>query len=213
MIERGSAIVKGPWPQYKALALDDVCKITQNFLLDIAEMRKSILRVRKLFTKTIWPDQCDEQVKALREVSVAIQRFYKFLDTSERLPLIVCSRRYPLVKALHHIDTLLSELIILITAFRSNGWKLSGQSILQREEIQQKLEKLLQSWKEMQRNVHNFFNQLKILLGDRISSDRPLATILDFKTKKAVLPNLYHQPLDTATAEVQHQNEEVPVDL
>ena len=77
MTKRGSAIVKGPWPEYKALSLDDVYKITQNFLLDSAEMRKSILHVRKLFTKTIWPDQCAEQVKALCEVSVAIKRILR----------------------------------------------------------------------------------------------------------------------------------------
>ncbi len=141
MTKRVGAIVRGPWPESRTLSLDEVYKITQNFWSDIVEMRKSILRARKLLTKTIWPDQCDKQVKSLREVSLAIQGFYEFLDTGETLPLVVCSRRYPLVKALHHIDSLLNELILLISAFRSNGWTLSDQSILLREEIQQKLEK------------------------------------------------------------------------
>lgn len=213
MTKRRGSIVKGPWSESKVLSPAEVYNVTQNYWLDIVEMRKLVLSARKQFTKTIWPDQCDSVVTSLREMSLAMREFYELLDTSESLPLIVCSRRYPLVKALHQVDTLLSDLVLLISIFRCNSWMLSKQTILQHQEIRQKLEDLLQSWKEMQRNAHIFFNEMQKSLGDEIFSDRPLATILEFKSKKAVLAGLPHQSFDSTTAEVQRQNEEVPTDL
>jgi hypothetical protein len=213
MTKRRGTIVQGPWSESQVLSLSEVYKITQTYWSDIVVMRKSVLRARKLFTKTIWPDQCDDLIASLREMSLAIRAFYEFLDKSEPLPLLVCSRRYPVVKALHKVDALLSDLVLLIIIFRSNSWTLSKQAILQDQEIQQKLEKLLQSWKEMQRNAKIFFNQMQVSLGEEIVSDRPLASILEFKSKESVLTKSHHRSFDSTTAEVQHQNEEMPTDL
>ena len=213
MTKRRGLIVRGNWSKSQVLSPSEVYSITQNYWSDIAVMRKLLLSARKQFTKTIWPDQCNTIVASLLEISTVIREFYEFLDTSETLPLIVCSRRYPLVKALHQVDALLGDLVSLVTVFRSKSWVLSKQTILQSQEIQQKLEDLFQSWKKMQRYAYFFINQMQKSLGDEIINDRPLATILEFKSKKVVLGRLPHQSFDSTTAEIQHQNDEMQTEV
>ncbi len=57
-----------------------------------------------LYRKHIWPDQCERLLEKLEVISRQIRDFYRFLNMSDHLPLVVCPLRYPLVKSLRRIS-------------------------------------------------------------------------------------------------------------
>ncbi len=158
-------MVKGPWPEL-LYSIDEVRSITQRHWSEIAEMRKSLVHARKLFIsgERIWPDQCNAVIELLEILSRPIKDFYEFLDKSVQLPPIVCPLRYPLIMILHRLDAQLSELRLLIATFRSISWMPSQQTFMLLEAIQQTLEMLFQTWKEVQWNVKLFLDQTESIL-------------------------------------------------
>jgi len=155
-------MVKGPWPDL-TYSVDEVHNLTQEYWSANAKMRKYITHVRRFFMKekTIWPDQCEHIIEMLRTLSGSVLEFGEFLDKSEKLPSAICSIRYPLLMVLHRIDAQTRELGLLLASFSSNSWIPSQQSLLQLEEIRQSLESLSQSWKEAQRDVKLFLDQME----------------------------------------------------
>ncbi len=154
-------MVKGPWPDL-TYSIDEVRNFTQDHWSEIAQMRKFLVYIRRLFMKseTIWSDQSESIIELLKKIRQRIQAFSEFLEASERLPYVVCPLRYPLVMGLHQIDEQLKELWLLIAALSSSSsWTPSQQTLILLEEIQQHLEMIFQSWKEAQRNVKVFLDQ------------------------------------------------------
>jgi hypothetical protein len=188
MVKHASTIVKGPWLDSQELSLVEVQALTKNHWSNMTVVQKSISYARKLFNRrTVWPDQCDRLIGSLGSVSKQVREFYEFLDMNSLLPISVCALRYPVVKSLYNIDTLLDELILLIATFRGGSWLSSRQNIVLQQEIQGKLEKLLKGWQETRRHVQVFLDHTQALLHEEITVDDPKTNVVKFKSKEVDL--------------------------
>ncbi len=92
-------------------------------------------------------------IYTLNVISEPTQEFRRLLDSLAYLPVVVDSLRYSLMTTLYHVDTQINELTLLLTLFRSICRTSSRKVILQRQEIQRKLDRLLQRLKEVQERI------------------------------------------------------------
>ncbi|HEY6284428.1 MAG TPA: hypothetical protein VIX20_02090 [Ktedonobacteraceae bacterium] len=107
----------------------------------------------------IWPNQCNHVRNSLLKLGNPLQSFYELLDT-DRLPAEAIPFRYSLIIPLHHIDNLMDELILLITAFRAVCRTSSRDAMIRRREIQRKLGELEQGIEDILQNVDRMLIQV-----------------------------------------------------
>ncbi|HZU69944.1 MAG TPA: hypothetical protein VFA09_21925 [Ktedonobacteraceae bacterium] len=190
MAKQMGTLVKGRWPETRMLALIEVHELIQMHWSKLAGMQSAMANARELFThrKNIWPDQCERLLEKLDIISKLTQDFYGFLNMSDQLPLVVCPLRYPLVKSLHRIDIFLHELHLLILVFTSSRQNTPRQAQQKQMEIQQKLDYLLQEWREAQHHVEILLGQIEGSLQDKVSESHSHKKPLKFKAKKDPLP-------------------------
>jgi hypothetical protein len=152
--EMGNVII-GPWSRSVRFPLDEFLAQAQSYQTDIMATQPSVLEAKDLFCEEegIWSDQCDYLINTINTISEPIQEFCKLLDSLARLPVVVGSLRYPLMKTLFHAEQQINELILLLTLFRSICRTSSKKMILQRQEIQRKLELLVQSLELIDQHV------------------------------------------------------------
>jgi hypothetical protein len=100
--------------------------------------------VREFFQKEeeISADQCDLLRESILTVRTPVQDFCRLLDSPSELPLAVVPFRYSLIMALHRVDYLANDLMILTTRFREVCNTLSKDTLKRRQEISQKLDEL-----------------------------------------------------------------------
>jgi hypothetical protein len=151
-----------PHQKTARLSLSDFLAQLQAYQDDIMQIHSQVLRAYNLFGQSgIWADQIDRATQMLQTMGENTKTFCDLLSPLALLPDIVGPLRYPLIKMLYHIDMLISDLIGHLALFRPNCRTSSRKTITQRQEIQRKLELLLQSLKEV--------NQIAELLPERIA--------------------------------------------
>ncbi|HAT44312.1 MAG TPA: hypothetical protein DEV72_03680 [Ktedonobacter sp.] len=143
------------FPKPSRLSLSGFIMQTKKYCAELASTQSSVLSAQELFSEggDIWPDQCDGIIHSIHTMSEPVQKFCELLDSFAHLPIAAGSLRYPLIRTLHSIDELLSDLTLLITLFRTNCRTPSKQAIVRRQEIQRKLELLVQSIEEIGHNI------------------------------------------------------------
>jgi hypothetical protein len=118
-------------------------------------------------------------------VSKRVREFYEFLDTNTLLPISVCALRYPVVKSLYKLESLLDEVILLAETLRGSSWLTSRQNFVLQQESQEKLEKLLKGWQEIRRCVQVFLDQMQGLVEEETAVEHPRDNVLKFKSREA----------------------------
>lgn len=102
--------------------------------------------VREIFQKEeeISTDQCDLLRESILTVRIPVQDFCRLLDSPSELPLAVVPFRYSLIMALHRIDFLANDLLILTTRFREvcHTLSTSKDTLKRRQEINGKLDEI-----------------------------------------------------------------------
>jgi hypothetical protein len=102
--------------------------------------------VREFFQKEedICADQCDLLRESTLSVRIPVQDFCRLLDSPSELPLAVVPFRYSLIMALHRVDFLANDLLILTTRFREvcHTLSTSKDTLKRREEISRKLDEI-----------------------------------------------------------------------
>lgn len=107
----------------------------------------------------IWPDQCNQVRNSLLKLGNPLQSFFELLDI-DYLPAEVIPFRYSLIIPLHHINNVMDELILLITAFRAVCRTSSRDAMIRRREIQRKLSELEQGIEDILQNVDRMVIQV-----------------------------------------------------
>jgi hypothetical protein len=100
--------------------------------------------VRELFKneEEIGLDQCDLLKTSIINLRKPVEDFCRLLDPHSDLPMEVVPFRYSLIMALHRIDYLANDLVIIITLYRKVCHTTSRSMLLRRQEINRKLDEL-----------------------------------------------------------------------
>jgi hypothetical protein len=122
-------------------------KRAQGNQANIKTMLNAVLYSKEVFmSPDILPSQCDRIVSALHMIQESVR---DLLDVTARIPSTLSHLRYPLVRELHKVDNLLSDLALIIPLFRADSQNTSYQSIEQQRDIQRKFDSLVQGYKDM----------------------------------------------------------------
>jgi hypothetical protein len=127
----------------------------------LKESRDAVSDASNLFSREedIWPNQCNHVRNSLVKLSNPLQSFYELLEP-DHLPDEAVPFRYSLLIPLHHIDDLMDELVLLITAFRAVCHNSSRDAMIRRREIRRKLGELEQGIEEILQNVDKMLIQV-----------------------------------------------------
>lgn len=98
-------------------------------------------------------DLCSSILVTVQRMSTLVKELYGFLEKSLHLPSVVVPLRYQLIITLHHSDKLASELIFLITSFRSVSQTPPAQVITLLQEFQRLLILLMHSSEEILEDI------------------------------------------------------------
>ena len=113
-------------------------------------MLDAILYSKEVFQSPgILPSQCDRIVSALHMIQEPVR---DLLDITARIPSPLSHLRYPLIRELHKVDSLLSDLTLLIPRFRADSQTIH-QPLEQRHDIQRKFDSLVQGYKDLSREL------------------------------------------------------------
>lgn len=156
------------FPKPTRLPLNDFIMQVQKYGTQLTSTHVAVVSAQKLFSEggDIWPDQCDRIIDSMHTMDEPVQKFSELLNSFVHLPIAVGSLRYPLIRTLYRIDELINGLTLLITLFRSTCRKPSKQAVIQRQEIQRKLELLVQSIEEIKNNINTLPE--KILYEEKV---------------------------------------------
>ncbi len=114
----------------------------------------------------VWPDQCDHIVRSLRSMRKPVQNFYELLDTDSPLPRAIDPLRYRLLVKLRHIERLLYEDVTpRVQTFRANCCTSSLQTMMQRQDVESRLETFLQDSKEALVKIEILIDQVRFVEG------------------------------------------------
>ena len=153
-------VVNGTWIELSRLSLGQFSKLIRNYQADIVAVQDVVLYAWQLFSRgNIWPDQCEHIIGSLDILSEPFQKLCEFLDTPVNLPIVIGPNHYPVMKELHRVDELVNELILLIVAFIPHSRSSSKQAITWRQDIERKLEYLIQGCKDLPRQIDILLDQ------------------------------------------------------
>ena len=135
-----------------------------NYYIKILQKEDSaLLDVYHLFMsgKSIWPDRC-RRISALVEVVGGIVReFCNLLVDRALLPPSVVPYRYLLLVTLQHMDEQIRTLLPLIATFRSLCKVPSKKRDTLYQDIERRLELLIQDYRETLRHVGELTDQVR----------------------------------------------------
>ncbi len=139
----------------------------QTFLSELDEAQLKLQDIYKLFEveDELWVAQCNDTISTLRAMSEYLQNFCELLDGAVQLPTGISPSSYELIVKLCHVDKQARTLASLITSFRSVCQTKSRQVAKLKEEIQSKLELLIQSNLAMQQMITLLKRQLHLYKG------------------------------------------------
>ena len=169
---------------------------------DIITSKTAILAAQELFSGgNIWPDQCERVINSLNIMGEPVQKLYRLLDMPAHLPMAIGPLRYPLVRVLHQVDNLVNELTILITEFGPLSRSSSRQAVTNRQDIERKLEQLVQSLDEESNSFDKLIsmpqnkNKLAQLPEEPVSTEALKAKEYEVASLRRQLANLEHNLL------------------
>ena len=103
--------------------------------------------VRELFKneEEIGLDHCDLLKTSIINLRKPVEDFCRLLDPHSNLPMEVVPFRYSLIMALHRIDYLANDLLILITLYRKICHTTTRSMLVRHQQINRKLDELTQT--------------------------------------------------------------------
>ncbi len=154
------------FPGSSRLSFGDFLAQAQRHRVKIQAIQSSLEEASHFLNdgRSVYPDYCDDIVTTLQSINAPLQDFCQLLDARMYLPTVVSSLRYPLLRILHQIDALIAELILLIAAFQTNCQVSSRRMIMQRREIQRKVELLVMHIEEIGQTVDRLPEQTQFLM-------------------------------------------------
>lgn len=121
--------------------------------------RKAFVNTRRgyLEREQLWPDQVQPWLEHISEIRKPLACIVAQLTNSERLPLGLAPRRYPLLESLHQYDAQLNALHRLLFPHRLQ--QPAGAEVLR--EIAQQLEDQARTWSMLRRRYASWSAALK----------------------------------------------------
>lgn len=121
--------------------------------IKIAWDSTSIVRELLKNEEEIGLDQYDLLKTSILALRKPVQDFCRFLDPHSDLPRGVVPFRYSLLMALHRIDYLANDLVILITLYREVCQTTSRSMLLRRQEINSKLDEFTKTIEDIPQSI------------------------------------------------------------
>jgi hypothetical protein len=126
----------------------------------------------------IWPAQCNRVSSSVLQLSDPLRNLIELMDT-DRLPDEVLLFRSSIIVPLHYVDSLMNELLLLISAFRAVCRASSRDTMRRHWEIWRKCNQLAQGIDEILDNIDSMllgaFSQGKATLKDTEFDPQPVA--------------------------------------
>jgi hypothetical protein len=132
-------------------------------LAAIAAARKEVDDRRELFSGTydIRPVDCSRTLGSLKAFREPISSLCELMGVCDRLPESLVLLRYQLLVPLHYADEQASQLIPLISLFRSSCLQSSLQSIRHQQIIADKMDHLIRSSAEIEVEGRRLLDQAR----------------------------------------------------
>jgi len=155
MIYRTDRVIDGPWTK---LTFDVFYKTARETQADIEDMLEIVHYTHEVFYKNahFQPEQCDRTMMALNMLYGPVN---DLLDLTARLPETLTPLRYPLLRRLHEVDKILSDLSLLLASYRANCQKPSHENLIQRREMQSKSDALVQGYEGILQEVTHLLDK------------------------------------------------------
>jgi hypothetical protein len=141
--------------------MEDFCKIMKKIVpqalqVTLQKQWAQLTQCRKAFAITqrgylereqLWPDQVRLWLEQISEVRKPLARISAQLTNSERLPLGLAARRYPVLESIHHYDGQLDAMHRLLFPHRIR--QPAGAEVIR--ELEQQLEAQARTWSTLRR--------------------------------------------------------------
>jgi TIR domain len=140
-------------------SFNDILILAFTYHEEIQAEQSRLMDVTGLFSNVnIWRDECEGAADSLREISKPVKRFCKLLDELDpsQLTETVVELSYALMTPLHDSDDLLNELVSDITVFSRVCHEATRETMLRKEQIQEKLTALQKHIDEVDIYVSSF---------------------------------------------------------
>ena len=137
------------------ISLADFRLQTHNYGNEIKIIWDATSHIRELFKseEVIGLDQCDLLKASILALRKPVQDFCGLVEPHSDLPMAVVPFRYSLIMALHRIDYLVNNLVILITLYREVCQTTSRSMLLRRQEINSKLDELTKTIEDIPQSI------------------------------------------------------------
>lgn len=117
----------------------------RNYVKTIISILDTLRTIKTIFNSgdRVWPDQCEDAIECLTQMSEQSREFHAFIKRSNHLPLAVVPLRLPLIMALQDADAQIAKLNRFLVVFRNEGWITLDQPVEQLLDIKREMEILL----------------------------------------------------------------------
>lgn len=160
MIYRADKVIEGPWVR---LSLDVFFEKASASQSDLEPMLDSIVYARSVFQSAhILSSQGDRIANALHSIRSEV---LNLLSLSGRMPESLSPSRFPLVRHLYKVDTLLDDLLVLLSPPRSGSPTSSNEAMAlhQQRETQHNFSLLVPAFEGMLQELSIVLDKARFL--------------------------------------------------